>query len=195
MARLARIILSNTPHHITQRGNRRMPTFFEASDYELYIRNLMELSETRNVNVDSFCLMPNHVHLILTPPSREALISVISDLHQRYTRYINYKKKWRGHLWQGRFYSVALSPEHYERCMHYVWSNPNRAGLVSESAEYPWRSHSVNGDQMFTERDFELIRRMTRTGRPRGDNEFMDRVLCETGIEARPKAPGRKPAG
>jgi putative transposase len=192
MARLPRIIVPNVPHHVTQRGNRKQQTFFSETDYRFYLYHLRKLSEVYQVQIDAFCLMPNHVHLILTPPRQEALALLISDLHRTYTSYVNYKMGWKGHLWQGRYFSVALSPVHYETCLHYVEMNPVRANLVEDFRAYPWNSKNTTDYPFIHERiDLRAIREMTRTGRPQGDETFLDLVQEYTGYDPRRKKTGR----
>ncbi|MCX6118106.1 MAG: transposase [Proteobacteria bacterium] len=142
MPRLPRIILPNVPHHITQRGNRRQTTFFIQDDYVFYLRNLEQLSETYNVQVVAYCLMPNHVHLLLVPPNQKSLITVVKNLHEQYSRYLNDRLGWKGCLWQGRFFSVPMSDQHFEKCIKYIEENPVRAGLVMNAFDYKWVSQN-----------------------------------------------------
>src|SRR5689334_13993554 len=107
MARIARIIASGIPHHVTQRGNRRLQTFFTDDDYRSYIALLAEWCRKCSVAIWVYCLMPNHVHLITVPESDDALRRGIGEAHRRYSRMINFRENWRGHLLQGRF---ALLP-------------------------------------------------------------------------------------
>jgi putative transposase len=71
MARLARVVASGYPHHVTQRGNRRQPVFFSDGDYAAYLDLLGEWCGRHKVEVWAYCLMPNHVHLMLVPHGRE----------------------------------------------------------------------------------------------------------------------------
>ena len=103
MARLARFVIPGLPHHITQRGNRRQPTFFNDEDYAAYIELMAEWCRKEGVEIWSYCLMPNHTHLIAVPKSEDGLRRAIGESHRRYTRRINFREKWRGYLWQGRF--------------------------------------------------------------------------------------------
>jgi putative transposase len=102
MARLARVVVPGYPHHITQRGNRREPTFFCDGDYATYIDLMAHWCAEWKVEVWAYCLMPNHVHLIVVPESEEGLYRAIGEAHRRYTRHVNFREGWRGHLWQGR---------------------------------------------------------------------------------------------
>src|SRR5262245_52437472 len=108
MARLPRIVVPDHPHHVTQRGNRRAPVFFEPDDYVLYRDLLAERCRKAGVEVWAYCLMPNHVHLVLTPSTPEGLRLALGETHRRYTGFINARARWTGHLFQGRFSSVVL---------------------------------------------------------------------------------------
>jgi putative transposase len=190
MSRLPRIIVPNVPHHVTQRGNRRQKTFFSDCDYQFYLENLNRLCKERSVLINAYCLMPNHVHLILTPPDQKSLTDVVAELHWRYTRYINFKLGWRGNLWQGRYFSVALSDEHFDSCMRYVEENPLRSNLIERGDIYPWQSYETRFQDLGA--DFETIRKMTSTGRPIGNEAFVQHVINSTGFDPRRKQPGRK---
>ncbi len=112
MVRLARVVVPGVPHHVTQRGNRRQTVFFSDGDYKYYYDLLFECSRKTDVSVWSYCFMPNHVHIVLVPSSKESLHKCLSEVHRRYTRYINFREGWRGYLWQGRFSSFPMSKEH-----------------------------------------------------------------------------------
>ncbi|MCX6117888.1 MAG: transposase [Proteobacteria bacterium] len=179
---------------MTQRGNRRQQTFFSDDDYLYYLRTMEQLSTQYSVNVSAYCLMPNHVHLLLVPPSRESLISMVSKLHERYTRYLNFKMGWRGYLWQGRFFSVPLSEQHYLNCIAYIELNPLRANLVEDIYSYKWVSRNSDSQslKLVNVDAYDIIRSATRTGRPRGSKEFLGLVKRITGIDPTPKKPGPK---
>ena len=74
--------------------------------------------------------MPNHVHLIAVPGTEESLRKAIGEAHRRYTRYINFQKGWKGHLWQGRFASYPMDEQHLLAAVRYIELNPVRARLV-----------------------------------------------------------------
>jgi putative transposase len=109
MARLARVVAPGFGHHVTQRGNRRQQTFFGEEDYREYLSLLGGWCRRHGVRIWAYCLMPNHVHLIVVPPSEDALCRAVGEAHRRYARRINFRQGWRGHLWQGRFGSVVDS--------------------------------------------------------------------------------------
>jgi len=140
MARIARIVVPGIPHHVTQRGNRREPVFFEDRDYLHYMSLLSEAAEKAGTEVWAYCLMPNHVHLILMPSHEDGLRATLGDAHRRYTRYINVRNQWTGHLWQGRFGSVAMDEDHLAHGVRYVSLNPVRAKLVKRARDWRWSS-------------------------------------------------------
>jgi putative transposase len=108
MTRLARMVVSGLPHHVTQRGNRRESIFFEDGDQEIYRDLLGEQTRKSDVEVWAYCLMPNHVHLILNPRQADGLGRAVGEAHRRYTNFINARGRWTGHLFQSRFASVAI---------------------------------------------------------------------------------------
>ena len=140
MGRIARIVMPHIPHHVTQRGNRRQQTFFCDKDYKEYLPFIGGSCESWGVEILAYCLMPNHIHLIAVPKESEALARAIGDGHLQYTRQVNRRMGWTGHLWQGRFFSVPLDDSHVLAAVRYIELNPVRAGLVKDPAEYPWSS-------------------------------------------------------
>jgi putative transposase len=108
MARLARVVAPGFAQHITQRGNRRQQTFFCDEDYQSYLERMAGWCSVLEVEILAYCLMPNHVHLIVLPQSADRLGRAIGEAHRRYTRMVNFREGWRGHLWKGRFASFVL---------------------------------------------------------------------------------------
>ena len=98
MARIARLVVPGLPHHVTQRGNRREQTFFEDADYGLYLDLLSQSSARARTEIWAYCLMPNHVHIILVPSDEDGLRRTLADLHRRYTGFINARARTTGHL-------------------------------------------------------------------------------------------------
>ena len=140
MARLARYVVPGVPHHVTQRGNGRQRTFFEEGDYALYLDLLAAAAERAQAEVWSYCLMPNHVHIVLVPQDESGLARTFGELHRRYTGYINARGRTTGHLWQGRFGSVAMDEPHFVTALRYVALNPVRARLVARAEDWAWSS-------------------------------------------------------
>lgn len=143
MERMDSAVAPGIPHHVTQRGNRRQQTFFNDEDYLAYLAYLELMSEwCRNYSVKTWAyfLMPNHVHLIVVPETKEGLKLAIGEAHRRYTRRINFREGWRGHLWQGRFSSFILDERYLMACARYIERNPVRSGLVKKPEDWPWSS-------------------------------------------------------
>ena len=150
MPRCMRLVVPGVPHHVTQRGVRKMPTFFEEDDFELYRRLLASRCHEYGVAVWAYCLMPNHVHLVLVPTDPVGLSRALGRAHSDYARAINARKGWTGHLWQARFYSVAMQPRHTLAAVRYVVQNPVRAQLVRGPADWV---HSSARDLLGMARD------------------------------------------
>ena len=142
MARKARIVVPGAPHHVTQRGNRRQRIFFSQEDYAYYLGRLVERSAKYAVAVLAFCLMPNHVHMVMVPETRQALAKLLKELHADYALRINRRMQWTGHLWQSRFYSSPLDSAYFVSAVRYVELNPVRAKLATSPFSYPWSSAS-----------------------------------------------------
>jgi putative transposase len=142
MARIARVVAPGIPHHVTQRGNRRQQAFFYDADYQAYLELMSEWCAKFKVQILAYCLMPNHVHLIAVPETKDSLNRAIGEAHRRYTRRINFREGWRGHLWQGRFSSFILEQNHLFACTRYVELNPES---MSEPAGQWAMMPSLNG--------------------------------------------------
>ena len=216
MARLARVVAPGYPHHVTQRGNRRQPTFFEKTDYQLYLDLLAEWCPKHGVRIWAYCLMPNHVHLVAVPSEKQSLALAIGEVYRRYTRAINFRMGWRGHLWQGRFESAAMDENHLLAAVRYIELNPVRARIVKAPQDYRWSSachHSgMNDDPLVVTspvkelvadwREFlggadaaqqaASIRRAQRSGRPLGSTDFVDDLEETLGRKLRKGKPGPK---
>jgi putative transposase len=218
MARIGRFVVPELPHHVTQRGNRREPVFFSDADYELYRDLLHEACGREGVAVWSYCLMPNHVHLILTPTTPEGLGRALGKAHRRYSGFVNARNRVTGHLFQGRFSSVAMDEEHLMAAARYGAMNPVRARLVRRAEDWPWssaRAHLSGQDDGLVEvaplisrcagRFAGLIaeepapaliaalRAAETIGRPLGASPFLARLAALTGRDPRPRKRGRKP--
>jgi len=217
MPRSARLVVPGLPHHVTQRGNRREATFFSPRDYRLYKRMLAEECEEAAVAVWAWCLMPNHVHLVLVPACPEGLARAAGRVHHRYTVAINKREGWTGHLWQARFASFVMDERHLLACARYVELNPVRARLVLRPEDWGWssaRAHldgASDGladpapllergpdwrsvlDSGLDEATCSAIRARERSGHPLGSGRFVE-TLCErAGRPLAPRRPGRPP--
>ena len=216
MARIARVVAPKYPHHIIQRGNRRQKVFFLQEDYELYLRLLKFYSQKFHLKVVSYCLMPNHVHLIVIPQKKQSLAQAIGETHRNYTTIINKREKWSGYLWQGRFLSHVLDERYLIAAARYILLNPVRASLAREARDYKWSSikihladkkNSLIDDSLLQEiitdwhdflakgedEDAELrIRKHARTGRPLGGERFVKEIEKRLNIKLFKQKPGRK---
>jgi putative transposase len=137
MVRIARVVAPEYPHHITQRGNRRQDTFFCDDDYRLYMKLMAESCSIFGVAIWAYCLMPNHVHFIAVPQTENSLKLAIGDAHRRYTRHVNFRENWRGHLWQGRFASYLMDEKYLLAAARYIELNPVRAKLAADVGSIP----------------------------------------------------------
>ena len=219
MAGIARVVAEHYPHHITQRGNRRQDTFFCDDDYRYYIRLMAEWCDKCGVTIWAYCLMHNHVHLVAVPESEGGLRWAIGEAYRRYTRHINFREQWKGHLWQGRFASFLMDEKYLFTATRYIELNPVRAGLVSIPEEYPWSSAKahmkgrnddlvkvqpllrmvddwrqfLSGD--VSDEEYELLQRHERTGRPLGGTSFIERLENKLSRILTPQKGGRPKKG
>ena len=214
MARMARVVVPNFPHHVTQRGNRRQQTFFCADDYRAYLSLLAAAVEHAGVAVWAYCLMPNHVHLVVVPQQENSLRALFAEAHRRYTRHINFREGWRGHLWHERFHSFVLDEQYLLATVRYVELNPVRARLCTTAQEWPWSSaaaHLHGEDDLLvavapmlqritdwnaylshapTETAIDAIRHHNRSGRPAGNEQFITCLEQLAGRSLRRGKPG-----
>lgn len=140
MPRAARIVVPGMPHHVTQRGNRRQPLFHDDIDRRAYLSTLGDACLATGTRCLAWCLMDNHVHLILTPPTADALRATLSRTHTRYAQRFNRRYDVDGHLFQGRYASRAMDNRHLMNAVRYVENNPIDAGLVGRAEDWRWSS-------------------------------------------------------
>ena len=145
MPRTGRVVLPNYPHHVVQRGHNRQIVFANASDFEYYISDLRELKEALGVSVYAYCLMSNHVHLLLAPgDTTSSLGQLMKALAARMTRYRNKLEGRSGTLWESRYKSSVVQSDAYLlACSRYIELNPVRAKIVLRAESYPWSSYRL----------------------------------------------------
>ena len=217
MPRMPRIVAPDYPHHVVQRGNRRQQVFFQDADYENYLKFLEEYSKNYQLKIVSYCLMPNHVHLIVIPQRHDSLAGAIGDTHQKYTKMVNLRKNWRGFLWQGRFSSYVLDEKYLYTALKYIFLNPVKAGIVKKAEEYKWSSlrHHLDRDGAYflyddiitdmivdwktllyddlSETQIKLFRKHESTGRPLGEIKFIEKLEKRLEVSFKKERPGPKP--
>ena len=218
MPRLARVIATDYPHHITQRGNNQQDIFFVDDDRRVYLELLKEQCDKYSLEPIAYCLMTNHIHLIAIPRKDDSLANAIGRTHFRYTQYINRMHKRSGHLWQGRFYSCALDDKGFWLASKYVELNPVRAKICRLPWQYDWSSASAHTDpkaesqllnlsswrKLISEKEWQnelkrsidkaqvdRIRLNTHTGRPLGTDSFMSKLEKMLGRRVRALPIGR----
>jgi putative transposase len=147
MPRHSRLVLPGVALHIIQRGNDRQACFRRDGDYLLYLLHLRELASKHGCAVHAYCLMANHVHLLMTPSAEDALSTLMRNLGQRYVQYVNRTYGRTGTLWEGRYRScIAESARYVLACHRYIELNPVRAGLVGDPGDYLWSSYRANAE-------------------------------------------------
>jgi putative transposase len=199
MPRIARLLATNYPHHITQRGNNRETVFFDEEDRKFYLRILKKYSNQWHFDIWAYCLMPNHVHILAVPRREESFARGIGATNLVYTQYFNHRYKRSGRLWQNRFFSAVIEKESFLWSVaRYIEKNPVRANIVKRAEDYMWssaRSHLLReeddiltGESWLEENEFiayreflrqenqkieDSIRKVTSAGRPFGSEEFI----------------------
>jgi putative transposase len=207
MTRLARVVAVGMPHHVTQRGNARRFILEGDADRRVYLDLLRQSIELHSLTLIGYCLMSNHIHLIVTPGKPDSLARALKDTHGRYAACWNATHHSSGHVWQGRFYSCPLDEAHLWEALRYTELNPVRAGLVAKAESWErssasahcgtarpnaylameswqtrwpvceWRAFLAAGE---AESGLAAIRNCTYTGRPLGTKEFIRSLERET---------------
>ncbi len=218
MPRRYRIVVAGQPHHVIQRGNRRQQVFFYPGDKTLYLQLLKKQVDKHGVEVWAYCLMDNHVHLILVPQKAENLSKAVAETNRCFACKINKRYDWQGYLWQGRFISYVMDEMYLIKALHYVENNPVRAKIVDKAWDYPWssaRKHVKQSNdplvndcpamllvedwkEFLLQPDMDVvldeIRKRNLSGLPLGSKDFIEKLANEQGIKPEdlvPKAAGR----
>jgi putative transposase len=142
MARQPRLALAGVPLHVIQRGNNRNACFVGDDDRRLYLQCLGEAAAKNACAIHAYVLMPNHVHLLVTPAAGDGVSAMMQEVGRRYVRLFNDTHERTGTLWEGRFKAAMVDSERYFlTCQRYVELNPVRAALVTNPQDYAWSSH------------------------------------------------------
>jgi len=217
MARLARVCVPGGWHHVTQRGNEGRDVFPRAADRDVYLSLLRQSRQRHGLHVLAYCLMSNHVHLVVVPETADALSCAMRDIHTTYAMALHRREGRGGHVWQGRFYACVLDEPHLWAAIRYVERNPVRARIVASAEEYwwssaaarcglrsdpnlsvdalppalvtDWRAWLCEEDEALSER----VRAQTRTGRPCGSDTFVQQLESVLGRPLAARRRGPKP--
>jgi putative transposase len=220
MPRIARIVGAGYPHHVIERGNNRERVFRDSKDYDKYLSFLSKYSKEKEVAVLAYCLMPNHIHLLVRPPGDEVLAKMMQGIALCYSKYFNGANGRTGRLWECRYHSTVIDEDSYLWTVSkYIEKNPVRAGIVKRPEDYPYSSAKghifgtkdpllkeplLDKSELSEYRKFlrseddkkiiEEIRKQTRSGKPLGDGGFLkilsERLGCN--LCFRPKGRPRK---
>ncbi len=218
MPRRARVVFENVPHHVTQRGIDRSTVFFERNDGAAYLALLRDYSERHRLEIVAYCLMPNHVHLVVVPSAADGLHRVLKPVHGLYARRINRIRDRVGHLWQNRYFSSPLDSSYFVNAVRYVELNPVKARLVGRAEDYEWSSAATHcggrgdplvgrkpssilfqGIQNWSEWLFDglnddsaaTLRSNVRQNLPCGSAAFVESLEERSGKHLRPRGRGR----
>ena len=217
MPRIARAVAIGFPHHVIQRGNNREKIFFAVQTRGKYLAWLEEYARKCEVRILAYCLMTNHVHLLLKPDKTESLAKMMQGINLCYTQYINKRYKRTGRLFEGRYHSCIVDEENYLWSVaRYIEQNPLRAKMVSQPEDYPYssgRAHisgakdEVLNEALFSdeeraeyvkfikapvpEEEINKIRFTVKRGKPLGDNKFIKEMARRLKKDFEMKAPGR----
>ena len=156
MPRATRIVLPNMPHHVIQRGNRKQAIFFDDPDRQAYLKLLAGACARQETRCLAWCLMSNHVHLILVPAREDGLRATLASAHTRYAQRINRAQAASGHLFQGRYASYAMDDAHLMVAVRYIENNPVAAGLARRAEDWRWssaRAHVLGRNDGLTDID------------------------------------------
>lgn len=209
-------MVEGVAHHVTQRGNRCQDVFFSDQDRMRYLAWLKDYADRYELLILGYCLMTNHVHLVVLPQKRDSLWRALQTTHMRYSQRVNLEQGWTGHLWQGRYFSTALDETHEWAAVRYVEQNPLRAGLVERAEDYPWSSaafHLGLRDDPIVSKEgqwgrsvenwtealakppsddmISTLKTRTQDGRPCGDDEFIAQLSALIGRDLTPRPNGR----
>jgi len=217
MPRIARIVVKEYPHHIIQRGNNRQDVFFDDKDKKYYLDMLNKYSKECECKINAYCLMNNHIHILMVPQQDNSLAKTMQKVSLKYTQYINKKFKRTGRLWECRFHSAVVDSESYLWTVcRYIERNPVRAKMVEKPRDYIWSSarfQVTDNKSGFLEpvwkdpverqeyekflnasgkkEENDMVKKRTYAGKPIGSEKFTEKIVEMLGIVINPRPKGR----
>ncbi|MEZ5525276.1 MAG: transposase [Pseudomonadales bacterium] len=180
MPRKARVLVPNCPHHVVQRGHNRKAVFLAEEDYQFYLNNLQEWKTALGIKLYAWCLMTNHIHLVVEPgKDAKDLSTLMKRVNGRQAAYVNKLEGRSGALWEGRYKASPIQKEAYLlACCRYVELNPVKAGMVLKAADYLWSSYQERifgqGRKLLNAADQYLELGVTAEERKRRYIEFLE---------------------
>jgi len=211
LARLPRIVVPGYPHHVINRGNRRQTVFFSDEDKKFFYELLKREAAKAKISIWVYCFMDNHVHLVAVPEAQDSLAKGIGEVQRKYALSINTRYDWKGHLWEERFKSCPMGERYLYTAVRYIEQNPVRAHIVEKAEDYYWSSAKAHvfqvNDNLLSDffltsqipdwaaylkeepnkTDEKFLRSCISTGRPLGDEKFIDEIEKLTGRNLRKK--------
>jgi putative transposase len=189
MARLPRLVVPDQLHHIIQKGNDGKVIFVDPEDFVIFIRWLKEASKQFQVAIHAYVLMPDHLHLLLTPKDDTGLGKMMQWIGRHYVPYFNSKYHRSGTLWQGRYKATILeAAKYFLPCSLYIESNPVRASLVADAVDYPYSSYlhhiGLTNDPLITDHPGYWGLGNTPFQREAAYKEMMERGLSSAEVAA-----------
>jgi len=215
MPRIARGLSENCIYHVLNRGNGKQNVFHKEQDYKVFIDLMKEAKNRYPVNIFSYCLMPNHFHMILMPLKVRELSKWMQWLMTSHVRRYHKHYGTSGHIWQGRFKSFIIQKDNYLlTAIRYVEGNPVRAGLVNSAREWLWSSHMETAneksrflvdkipielpsdwtkyvDESLSDKEIGKLRKSVNRQSPYGALEWQIKVSRELGLESTLRSRGR----
>lgn len=217
MARQARIVIPNAYHHVSQRSTGGTRIFFDKEDFQKYDDIIRTQTSLKNLTIYSYCYFPNQIHLLCKPKNKNDLATIIGEVNRQYTKYFNQKNNRNGSVFNSRFFSYAIDEPYALRAARYIERLPVTRVLTDKAQNYLWSSaklriknmrddfihdftnfHALQNWEDFLNRpmDIDEMKRVEthlQTGRPRGNDLFLDMIEQTIGRTVRPMKRGRKP--
>jgi putative transposase len=217
MPRTARSTEAGMVYHVLNRGNGRMRLFHKARDYQAFERVLAEGLQRYPVELFTYCVLPNHWHLVVRPKTDDALgrwMGWVGVTHVR-RHHEHYHSRGGGHLYQGRFKSFPVAEDDYFLALcRYVEANARRAGLVQRAEQWQWsglarrkrgadelplsswpveqpRNWLARVNRDLKQEQMEAIRTCVARGRPLGPQDWVQRTAERLGLAFTLRGPGR----